>query len=753
MAMDNLSNLTTEQVGVSRPSGNLISDLKSGILQLVVTIKNLTLYPATNKTNVEAVDSLHHWLSGFFKQNGPLTLEITKDSLIYESEETVYQERPNEPILTTPLFRDGVQTLTFDEGLTKGELLTFLNILVKFRNIADSENEDIVASLWEATFNDIRYSIANEYEQVSPEFEISAMKVAKPGIERDVDAPMGSDALEPMKSDGLAPIAKPISSLFALVESPSLMNSLKPPQSGGLDQFGQERMVESAQGGFESNFSDNISGEPGSDLGFEPFSSDSYSGSPAGDGFEPFGGGAGGGAEIEGQEAYPSGANSYPEAGGEEVDGVGGTAPASDDAELDIDMGSVAEAFKAMESADSLASDRKTSDKELTLESIKDRPEPEGPELAERLKYWGLNPQEIKQIAAMLKWDENRNYSYDSLEIISLLIDSDVFRPVYLQQIIPFLTNEIKNSLKKADFKYFNHFFIKIREKAQAGWTTEQTIYKELLSKISSPEILAFLIDPGPPEEELEKGFEDLRYFTYQLPPEGVEALVSLLSKTVSPKLWRLIIERLAFALVDNCQRNAHLINSLNDRALTQTVDKLQGHIKELPQQFVSNLLRHKSPNVRQAVARAILENDPDNVPTLCAHLALDSDPAIQKLVRPALSKKRNPLLENILTSYLQQNFEANRFSEDNRLLDLYRLLGHCGSAQSVPFLHDTLMKVGFKGMWKKNVLEIHKVGAALALNLMTHSPDIRDLLQKAQKSSFKSVRLACQEAERLVND
>jgi hypothetical protein len=226
-----------------------------------------------------------------------------------------------------------------------------------------------------------------------------------------------------------------------------------------------------------------------------------------------------------------------------------------------------------------------------------------------------------------------------------------------------------------------------------------------------------------------------------------------LLPKTVNPKLWHLIIERLAFALIENCHQASHLLNSLNDRALALTVNKLQRNIKDLPQQFVSNLTRHKSPNVRQAAARAILENDPENFHALCAHLALDPDPTILKLVRPTLAKKRSPLVENILLPYLRQNFEAERFSQDKRLIDVYRLLGHCASSQALPFLEEALMKISFKGILKKNFLEVHKVGSALALMLMNKNEGAASLLQRAERSSFKSIRSACQEAERLTGN
>jgi hypothetical protein len=244
--------------------------------------------------------------------------------------------------------------------------------------------------------------------------------------------------------------------------------------------------------------------------------------------------------------------------------------------------------------------------------------------------------------------------------------------------------------------------------------------------------------------------FEDLRYFLYQLSPIGVQSLTGILPKVANPKLWSLIIEVVSYDLLQSGNIGTDVISRLNDRALVQMIRLVQERMKSLPPGFVNGLTRHKSPAVREASARAILQKDPDNFHSLCAHMVLDPDPAIQRLVRPAISARRNSQVESYLFAYLRNSYLKDRHDEDRQLLDCYRVYGLCASSTALPFLEEVLMKKDFKTFLSRQV-DQHKLGAALALFMMPPDLGATEILVKASRSSFRNVRQAYLEAKQIV--
>ncbi|MDR2300974.1 MAG: hypothetical protein LBF38_02885 [Deltaproteobacteria bacterium] len=741
--------------------------LKSAMLQFVVTMKNMALYPQTNKTNIEAVNSLFLWLNEYLSNNNSLVLEVAKDQLLADDGAVVYQEKPTDQIIAGPLFRDGIQAISFEYGLTEKELRTFLDVLLKFRNV-DSDEEDLVASLWEASLNHIRYIISSEYEQVDSEFELTSLKVAKPPTgARDVDAPFNQEALSPMASEGGSPVSKPIASLFALAESTTFFGST----STGM---GQGAVSKGAMSSDQSNPADpqNLDGiTPGGEVAYSGIDfagdntdSQSDGGEMDSTGFNPLDARHSGNyddnfegtfndqedsfskltaakkAREEDENAEPWGSQ---EANGEAANGD------DEEAELDIDMSSVAEAFRDMSQRDIEAGEPEKPTNPLTLELLEQRPAAEGPELEERLKNWGLSGREVKQIAALLKWDESRNFSFDTLEIINVLMGSGLIDESNINLISLFLANEIKSSLKKVDLKYLNNFYQGVKDRAAAGNTLEATLLRDLQRKIDSSETLNVLVDPGPTEEAISVGFEDLRYCLYQLSSIGIHTLTSLLPKIANQKLWGLVIELVAYDLLNSGPRTSDIVSRLNDRALNQLIRLLQGNVKKLSSQFLNALTRHKSATVRETVARTILEHDPDSFHHLCAHMVLDTDPSVLRLVRPAISTRRNTLVEGYLFNFLRNSYSNDRHDDDRQLLDCYQIYGKCASPTAVPFLEEVLMKKDFKTFLSRSI-DQHKLGAALALFFMPPSSGAEDVLNKASRSSFRNVRQAYAEARKI---
>ena len=748
-------------------------------MQMVVTMKNMALYPETNKTNIESVTFLHLWLAEYLSHHGTLALEVAKDSLQSPDGTVVYQERPGDPILAAPMFRDGIQTLIFEPDLTETELRTFLTVLLRFRNPSETNDDDLVGSLWECSLAGIRYSVASEYEQVGPEFELSAMKVAKEGAEyRDVDAPFGDDALAPQKSDNLAPVAKPIASLFALAGSSDLLGSGSSSPEAGGGQAPPGSPAGAARTESRTVFdSDGIAGpdagEVDSDDGFTPFGEGSDDYYEEEDGFRPLAGSYSSADGSGAQSQNGSGAGAAGGLGG--GNGKGGFFEAAsgkrvkgktdkdaqnakaeeqaDDDDFEFDASIISEAFKDLEKPISGidAPEPQAQGSQLSLESLKERPVAQGPELAERLRQWNLNPKEIRQVGALINWDESRDASFDAMQIINIILASPITKSDHLPLLVNFMTNEIRTSLRRLELRYLNNFFIELGKRAESGGKLEAVLAQEMIKKLSSAELLSNLVDPGPSQKALEEGYEDLRWLLYQLPPPGINSLAALLGKAPpNQRLWNLLLEVISYETIKSGGKTINIVTQLNDRALAKVIEISKASLASLPSQLIQSLTRHKSGAVREATAKALMECDPESFHSLCAHMVLDSDSQVAKLVRPALGTRRNPAVESHLYNILRESYTRDRYGDEIHLLDNYRLYGNVASPRAVAFLEEVLLRKDFKTFLSRTV-NPHKLGAALALFMMPHVEAARDALERAGRSSFRNVKQAYLEAERIA--
>ena len=144
---------------------------------------------------------------------------------------------------------------------------------------------------------------------------------------------------------------------------------------------------------------------------------------------------------------------------------------------------------------------------------------------------------------------------------------------------------------------------------------------------MSSVEVLGLLVDPGPSEAALEAGWEDLRYFLYQLPEAGLNVLADMLPKMPNRRLQGLVIEVVAYQAVQSETRSSDLISRLNDRALVQLIPQLSAGLRRLGGQTLQPLVRHPSAAGRAARARALLEGRPfvlpDDIKALAAPVLL----------------------------------------------------------------------------------------------------------------------------------
>jgi hypothetical protein len=362
------------------------------------------------------------------------------------------------------------------------------------------------------------------------------------------------------------------------------------------------------------------------------------------------------------------------------------------------------------------------------------------------LRFWGLSAREIKQVSALIKWDEARSRESDSLEIIFVVLRSPVLKASLRPAIALFAANEIKSCLSQGRVSRVNEFMARLHQLSEAApKRISAAIYWDLKKKLATGESLSILLaSPAMTEEGTQAAYEDLRYFLYQLPPQAAKSLAELLSQVKSLKIKELFVEVIAWEICQHDEGLHTLLKELNEWALLELIARLSSGSGNGPIQIVGLLTRHQSPAVRQAAAKAIMDREPSNLSSL-AHLILDKDTRVSGLVRPYLEKKKDPSVASILMSFLNEAYSGKE-EDPELLLNSYRSFGKCANQTAVPFLAQVLLKKDFKGLFGGGQ-DNHRLGAAMALLQMKGNQEAEDTLKKASRSAFRNVRQAYRQA------
>ncbi len=154
------------------------------LLQLVKTVKTLTLYPLSNPMRQNSLSDLSAQFVGHLHQFGLLTLQVQQYELLHDGR-VVHHNANHQESLPLKLFLDGIAELVFHEGLEQAELARFLEILVRDLDPGTAD-DDRVTLLWEADFAHIGFTIAEDYAGAQPPLPVSRLARSQPDLKRVV---------------------------------------------------------------------------------------------------------------------------------------------------------------------------------------------------------------------------------------------------------------------------------------------------------------------------------------------------------------------------------------------------------------------------------------------------------------------------------------------------------------------------------------------------------------------------------------
>jgi hypothetical protein len=132
------------------------SAVRSILSSLLLAIKMHSLYAQDHSHCQKALSRLHEELEGFVNKQEALVLEVNDKQLLYLGE-VVHQGQGKDGELVFALFRDGIMSLAFTQGLEFEETRIFVKILDQYKSLPSGAEGDIVTALWESEMPHIEY--------------------------------------------------------------------------------------------------------------------------------------------------------------------------------------------------------------------------------------------------------------------------------------------------------------------------------------------------------------------------------------------------------------------------------------------------------------------------------------------------------------------------------------------------------------------------------------------------------------------
>ena len=147
----------------------------------------MRIYPYENPAVKKSIHFFSERMKEYLETYEELRLGIKEFSFTLRKE-TVFQDTIKKKSLAFLLFKDGMRSLTFLNGLEKKELMKFLEIL-KVATDLPPEESDVVSLLWEEDFFNIRYFVVDEFldlyigrEEKDREIDLNITKLSEGSI-------------------------------------------------------------------------------------------------------------------------------------------------------------------------------------------------------------------------------------------------------------------------------------------------------------------------------------------------------------------------------------------------------------------------------------------------------------------------------------------------------------------------------------------------------------------------------------------
>ncbi len=131
------------------------------ILAFIKTIKSYRIYAPKNPILKRFVRQLHRRLALYLEKHGPFRFAIEEFKFMFDGE-VIYENESITESLPFLMHRNGLTELTFEEGLSYGELTAFLDTFRSYEILKDF-HEDLVTLLWDKELSSIHFWATDDF--------------------------------------------------------------------------------------------------------------------------------------------------------------------------------------------------------------------------------------------------------------------------------------------------------------------------------------------------------------------------------------------------------------------------------------------------------------------------------------------------------------------------------------------------------------------------------------------------------------
>jgi HEAT repeat protein len=354
---------------------------------------------------------------------------------------------------------------------------------------------------------------------------------------------------------------------------------------------------------------------------------------------------------------------------------------------------------------------------------------------------WEITPEELQRLEKMVAEEETQTSTEDLLDVLWLIL-SIQNEPEDYAIVLEFIKEEFKTTLVQGEFRIALDFLASLKKAYQSSKTEKpwaQPLLRQFFVDIADPQVLGVVKEVLPSLDKQRADQVDIfRKLLLSLPPVSITALAPMLMEKLSASLERQLMEIIGSL----AKRDTNPLEQLLDRPEETLVKKLVyilGHISgEKPMKILFKMTDHPSGRVRLEAMKALERRNKNMIKELF-HLVNDPVLTIRRMMWNHLEQFKNEKTGDLILNYLQQ--QKILYRDDQQILNCFKTLGCCGTLSSIPFLDQTLLGQGWDFSSERS---LRRQGAALAL-LELNTQEARDVLKKASRSLFPSVRSAYQ--------
>jgi len=356
---------------------------------------------------------------------------------------------------------------------------------------------------------------------------------------------------------------------------------------------------------------------------------------------------------------------------------------------------------------------------------------------------WEMSPEELQRLEEMVAEEEAENSMEDVFDVLWLILNTQN-EPEDYAIILEFMKEEFKEALAQGEFQIALNFLASLKKTYQSSKTDKpwaQTLLRKFFVDIADPQVLGVVKDVLPSlDKERADQLDVFRKLILSLSPVAITVLAPMLMEKLSASLERQLMEVIgSLAKKDTGPLEQLLVRSEED--LVKKLVYILGHIDgKKPMQTLIRMTHHSSARVRLEALKALERRNKNMIKELF-HLVNDPVLTIRRRMWNDLEQHKNEETGDLILDYLQQNKIVYR--DDQQILSCFKTLGCCSTPGSIQFFSQTLLGQGWdfgseRSLWRQ--------GTTLAL-LELNTQEAKDVLKKASRSLFPSIRSAYQKA------